>query len=347
MPRTARVLPAGLPARWAGNVESMQIPHRRVGSSGLLVSAVGLGCNNFGRAGAVTEDLTGTRAVIDAALEAGITLFDTADIYGREPGLSETLMGEALRGRRDQVVLATKFGHSGFGAGIVAGSRGSRSYVRRAVEASLTRLQTDWIDLYQLHTPDPHTPIDETLDVLDDLVREGKVRYLGHSNFAGWQIAEADFTARQRHGAPFVSAQNHYSLLRRGAEREVLPAVERFGLGFLPYFPLHNGLLTGKFTRSGGPADSRIMRQRPQLHEQAPWDALEAFQAFADERGITILQATIGWLLSRPALSSVIAGATTPAQVQANAEAAAAWTPTADDLEAIDALFPLVADPAA
>lgn len=325
----------------------MQIPQRRLGSSGLLVSAVGLGCNNFGRAGAVTEDLAGTRAVIDAALDAGITLLDTADIYGREPGLSETLMGEALRGRRDRVVLATKFGHSQVETGIFAGSRGSRSYVRRAVEASLTRLQTDWIDLYQLHTPDPHTPIDETLDVLDDLVREGKVRYLGHSNFAGWQIAEADFAARHRRGTPFVSAQNHYSLLRRGAEREVLPAVERFGLGFLPYFPLHNGLLTGKFTRAGGPADSRIMRQRPQLHEAAPWDALEEFQRFADDRGITMLQATIGWLLSRPALTSVIAGATTPEQVEANAAAAAAWTPTTDDLDAIDALFPLVADPAA
>ncbi|GAA3899074.1 aldo/keto reductase [Microbacterium invictum] len=325
----------------------MDIPQRRLGPSGLLVPAVGLGCNNFGRAGSVTETLEGTTAVIDAALDAGVTFLDTADIYGREPGLSETLMGEALRGRRDQVVLATKFGHSQFGAGIIAGSRGSRSYVRRAVEASLARLQTDWIDLYQLHTPDPGTPIDETLDVLDDLVREGKVRYIGHSNFTGWQIAEADFTARDRRSTAFVSAQNHYSLLRRGAERDVLPAVERFGLGFLPYFPLHNGLLTGKFTRSGGPADSRIMRQRPQLHEDAPWDALEQFQAFCDERGITMLQATIGWLLSRPELTSVIAGATTPAQVQANAAAASAWMPTSDDLDAVDALFPLVPDPAA
>ncbi len=325
----------------------MEIPQRRLGASGLLVSAVGLGCNNFGRAGTVTESLEGTTAVIDAAMDAGVTLLDTADIYGREPGLSETLMGEALRGRRDRVVLATKFGHSAVDVGIFGGARGSRSYVRRAVEASLTRLQTDWIDLYQLHTPDPATPIAETLDVLDDLVREGKIRYIGHSNLAGWQIAEAELTARAAGANAFISAQNHYSLLRRAAEREVLPAVERFGLGFLPYFPLHNGLLTGKFTRSGGPADSRIMRQRPQLHEDAPWDALEAFQVFCDQRGISMLEATIGWLLSRPALTSVIAGATSPAQVEANAAAAGAWTPTAEDLTAIDELFPLVTDPAA
>jgi len=178
------------------------------------------------------------------------------------------------------------------------GSKGSRSYVRRAVEASLTRLQTDWIDLYQLHVPDPATPVEETLDALGDLVREGKVRYIGHSNYAGWQVAEAHFTALMRHSVPFVSAQNHYSLLARGAELDLLPAVERYGVGFLPYFPLHNGLLTGKFTRDAAPADSRIMRQRPHLYRDAPWDALEAFQAFCDERGITMLQATFGWLLA-------------------------------------------------
>lgn len=321
---------------------------RRVGSSGLLVSAVGLGCNNFGRAGTRTETLEGTREVLDAALEAGVTFLDTADMYGKDPGLSETLMGEALRGRRDRVILATKFGHSGRDMGYgVAGSKASRSYVRRAVEASLTRLQTEWIDLYQLHTPDPETPIEETLDVLADLVREGKVRYLGHSNLAGWQIAEAHYVAAERAGVPFVSAQNHYSLLARAAEREVLPAVERFGLGFLPYFPLHNGLLTGKFTRDHAPADTRIMRQRQHVWQEAPWDALEAFQAFCDEHGITMLEATFGWLLARPSLASVIAGATSPEQVRANAAAASAWTPTADDLAAIDALFPLPEDPGA
>lgn len=321
---------------------------RRMGDSGLIVSTAGLGCNNFGRAGSPTETLEGTREVLDAALDAGITLLDTADVYGAEPGLSETLMGQALQGRRDQVVLATKFGHSGMAAaGAFPGAKASRAYVRRAVEASLVRLQTEWIDLYQLHTPDAATPIEETLDVLSDLVREGKVRYLGHSNFAGWQIAEAALVADARRTVPFVSAQNHYSLLARGAEREVLPAAARFGLGFLPYFPLHNGLLTGKFTRTTAPTDTRIMRQRPHIYENAPWDALEAYQAFCDDRGISMLEATFGWLLAQPALASVIAGATSAEQVRANAAAATAWTPSTEELEEIDALFPLPADPAA
>jgi aryl-alcohol dehydrogenase-like predicted oxidoreductase len=318
------------------------VPLRRVGASGLLVSAVGLGCNNFGREGTRTETLEGTRAVLDAAIDAGVTFLDTADMYGGEPGQSETLMGEALRGRRDQVTLATKFGHPGRDMGYPpSGAKGSRSYVRRAVEASLTRLQTDWIDLYQLHVPDDDTPLEETLDALGDLVREGMVRYIGHSNFAGWQIAEGHFAALMRHGVPFVSAQNQYSLLSRGAERDVLRAVERYRLGFFPYFPLHNGLLTGKFTRDVAPADTRIIRQRRHLYDDAPWDALEAFQAFCDGRGITMLEATFGWLLSHPALSSVIAGATTPEQVRANAAAASAWTPSQADLDAIDALFPV------
>ncbi len=324
------------------------LPSRRVGRSGLLVSAVGLGCNNFGRSGTRTETLEGTREVVDAALDAGVTFLDTADMYGKDPGLSETLMGQALQGRRDRVILATKFGHHGRDMGYpVPGSKGSRSYVRRAVEGSLRRLRTDWIDLYQLHTPDPHTAIEETLDVLTDLVREGKVRYIGHSNLAGWQIAEAHYVAAERAGVPFVSAQNHYSLLARAAEREVLPAVERFGLGFLPYFPLHNGLLTGKFTRDHAPADTRIMRQRQHVWRDAPWDAVDAYRAFCDERGITMLEATFGWLLSQPTLSSVIAGATSAEQVRANAAAATAWTPTADDLAAIDELFPLPEDPGA
>lgn len=324
------------------------VPLRRVGASGLLVSSVGLGCNNFGRPGTRTETLEGTREVLDAAIDAGVTFLDTADMYGAEPGLSESLMGEALRGRRDHVTLATKFGHSGRDMGYgVAAAKASRTYVRRAVEASLRRLQTEWIDLYQLHTPDPQTPIEETLDVLGDLVREGKVRYIGHSNLAGWQIAEAHYVAAERAGVPFVSAQNHYSLLARAAEREVLPAVERFGLGFLPYFPLHNGLLTGKFTREEAPADTRIMRQRRHVWEQAPWDALDAYRAFCDERGITMLEATFGWLLARDPLASVIAGATSPEQVRANAAAASAWSPTAAELETIDALFPLPEDPGA
>jgi len=323
---------------------SSVLPLRAVGRSGLRVSAVGLGCNNFGRAGTATETLDGTRAVLDAAIDAGVTFLDTADMYGREFGLSETLMGEALEGRRDQVVLATKFGHADFAPAVTGGSKGSRAHVRRAVEDSLRRLRTDWIDLYQLHTPDPSTPIEETLDALADLVREGKVRYIGHSNFSGWRIAEAEHAAD---GVRFVSAQNQYSLLARAAEREVLPAAARYGLGFLPFFPLHNGLLTGKFTRDGGPEGSRIMRQRPHLWRDAPWDALERYQAFCDARGITMLEATFAWFLANLLVASVIAGATSAEQVRANAAAATAWTPSAEDLAEIDGILPLPADPAA
>lgn len=320
------------------------LPLRPVGRSGLRVSAVGLGCNNFGRAGTATETLAGTRDVLDAAIDAGVTFLDTADIYGRSFGLSETLMGEALEGRRDRVVLATKFGHADFAPSIAGGAKGSRAHIRRAVEDSLRRLRTDWIDLYQLHTPDPETPIDETLDALADLVREGKVRYVGHSNFSGWQIAEADAAAS---GLRFVSAQNQYSLLARAAEREVLPAARRFGLGILPFFPLHNGLLTGKFTRDGGPDDSRIMRQRPHLWRDAPWDALERYQDFCDARGISMLEATFGWFFANPVVSSVIAGATSAAQVRANAAAATAWSPSAADITELDGILSLPADPAA
>jgi aryl-alcohol dehydrogenase-like predicted oxidoreductase len=317
-----------------------EIAYRTLGPSGLVVSTVGLGCNNFGRAGTASETQEGTDAVIDAALDAGVTFFDTADIYGRQPGLSETLMGNALKGKRDRIVLATKFGMDMQGLnGPDWGARGSRRYVRRAVESSLGRLQTDWIDLYQLHTPDAHTPIEETLDVLDDLIAEGKVRYIGHSNLAGWQIADAQYQA-VLHGHPrFVSAQNEYNLVRRGAEREVLPAVNAYGLGFLPFFPLHNGLFTGKFTRAGGPADSRIVRQRPQILETAPWDAMDAYQRSCDERGISMLAATFGWLLAQPGLTSVIAGATRPEQVAANAQAGTAWEPTRADIAEISALF--------
>lgn len=320
---------------------------RRVGASGLLVSSTGLGCNNFGRPGTATETLDGTQTVIDAAIANGVTFFDTADMYGKDPGLSESLMGEALQGRRDRIVLATKFGHErDMGYDFPAG-RGSRRYVRRAVEESLRRLRTEWIDLYQLHLPDSATPIAETIDALDELVREGKIRYYGHSNFPGWQVAEAELTSQLRSTGRFVSAQNHYSLLARAAEREVMPAVERYGLGFFPYFPLQNGLLTGKFTRAGGPEGSRIMSTRRHVWENAPWDALDAYMDFCADRGITMLEATFGWLLARPTVSSVIAGATSAAQIEANAKAAVSWTPTADDLASIDKIFPLPADPGA
>lgn len=316
------------------------IEYRALGASGLHVSTIGLGCNNFGRTGTATETQEGTDSVVHAAIDAGVTFFDTADIYGAERGLSETLMGRSLRGRRHEIVLATKFGMDMAGAnGPDWGVRGSRRYIRLAVEASLRRLQTDWIDLYQLHRPDPGTPIEETLAALDELIAEGKVRYIGHSNLAGWQIADAEYTARL-HGHPrFISAQNEYSLLVRDVEREVLPAVRAYGLGFLPFFPLYNGLFTGKFSREGGPSDSRIMMIRKHLLDDAPWHVMERYQAFCDERGITMLEATFGWLLAQPNLTSVIAGATRAEQIRQNTAAATSWSPTAEDASAISELF--------
>lgn len=314
--------------------------YRSLGRSGLRVSTVGLGGNNFGRTDTATETQEGTDAVVGAAFDVGITFIDTADTYGREYGLSEALLGNALRGNRDRVVIATKFGHARMDSPIPAwGARGSRRYVRMAIEGSLRRLQTDWIDLYQLHTPDPTTPIEETVAALDDLVREGKVRYIGHSNLAGWQIAEAEFVARELGANRFISAQNEYNLLARGAEAEVLPAVRRYGLGFLPFFPLQNGLLTGKFTRDDAPSDSRIMRQRRYIVDDAPWDVLDQYRSFAQERGITMLEATFGWMLAQPALASVIAGATRPEQVRQNAEAGGRWKPTPEEVARISELF--------
>ncbi|MFB9850653.1 aldo/keto reductase [Micromonospora andamanensis] len=312
--------------------------YRRLGDSGLVVSVVGIGCNNFGR----KLDLDGTRAVVDAALDAGINFFDSADIYGEPHGASEAQLGAALKGRRDDVVLATKFGMSMAGSnGRDFGVRGSRRYVIRAVEASLRRLDTDYIDLYQFHEPDPGTPIEETLSALDDLVRAGKVRYLGNSNFSGWQIADADWTAKTRGFTRFVSAQNHYSLLNRDAEIEVLPACDRFGLGMLPFFPLANGLLTGKYKRGEAPpAGSRLAGggRYAQRLAAADWDTIEGIEAYAAERGVPMLHVAIGGLAAQPAVTSVIAGATTPEQVRANAEAGA-WHPTEDDLKALRAVL--------
>jgi aryl-alcohol dehydrogenase-like predicted oxidoreductase len=219
------------------------------------------------------------------------------------------------------------------------GARGSRRYIRIAVEASLRRLRTDWIDLYQLHQPDPLTPIAETLATLDDLITEGKVRYIGHSNLAGWQIAEAEYVAQLHGHAQFISAQDEYSLLVRDVEKEVLPAVREYGLGFLPYFPLYNGLFTGKFNRGGGPNDSRIMHTRPHLLDNAPWDLIESYERFCAERGVTMLEATFGWLLAQPGLTSVIAGATRPEQILQNAQAASAWEPSAAEIAKISEIF--------
>lgn len=317
-----------------------EIEYRNLGRSGLVVSTIGLGCNNFGRSKTPTETQEGTDAVVHAAIDAGVTLFDTADIYGAERGLSETLMGNSLRGRRCDIVLATKFGMDMAGSnGPDWNARGSRRYIRLAVEASLRRLQTDWIDLYQLHQPDPLTPIEETIAALDDLITEGKVRYIGHSNLAGWQIAEAEYVARLHGHTRFVSAQDEYSLLARGVEDEVLPAVRAFGLGFLPYFPLYNGLFTGKFNRDGGPADSRIMHTRPHILQNAPWDRLERYESFCAERDVSMLEATFAWLLAQPGLTSVIAGATKPEQIVQNVAAVTAWTPSDADIDQISAIF--------
>jgi 1-deoxyxylulose-5-phosphate synthase len=316
--------------------------YRRVGHSGLTVSVTGLGCNNLGRADTVTETAEGAAAVVHAAIDAGVTLFDTADTYGKVPGLSEELLGKALRGRRDDVVVATKFGMDARGAnGPDWDARGSRRYIVQAAEASLRRLNTDWIDLYQFHTPDPLTPIEETLAALDDLVASGKVRYIGHSNRAGWQIAEAEFTAQLGGYTRFISAQNHYNLLDRRAELEVTPAAEAYGLGVLPYFPLANGLLTGKYKGGKAPEGSRLSRVRTHMLEDADWEQLGKFSAFAEERGLTELQVAFSWLAAQPAVCSVIAGATRPEQIRENATAVC-WVPTGAELAELDSIFPPV-----
>ena len=314
---------------------------RPLGSSPIRVSVVGLGCNNLGRSGTHTERQEGATEVVLAALDAGVSFFDTADIYGKEFGLSERMLGVALRGRRDEAVIGTKFGHVDYRPAAEGLPRGSRAYVRIAAEQSLERLGIDRIDLYQLHTPDPQTPIEETLGALDELVREGKVRVIGHSNFSGDQARHAEAAAEELGTARFVSAQNEYNLLARAAERDILPAAQELGLAFLPFFPLANGLFTGKFTRTERPADTRISRQRPHVADDAPWDAMEAYAAYCADRGVTMLEATFGWLLARPALASVIAGATRVEQVRANAVAGSAWRPTPEEVAVIDALFPL------
>ncbi len=313
---------------------------RHLGESGLVVSAVGLGCNNLGRPGTAAESLAGSRALIAAAVDAGINLFDVADVYGAPRGRSEELLGQALSGRRDNAVIATKFGVDMQGAnGPDFGARGSRRYVKRAVEASLRRLGTDWIDLYQLHRADPNTPLEETLGALDDLVREGLIRYAGVCNLAGWQVADAVWLARTNRQAGVIAAENHYSLLEREAERDIIPACERFGLGMLPYFPLANGLLTGKYHRDEDPPSNARLAGRTRLLADAPWDRIEKLRAFAEERGIAMATVAIGWLLAQKTVGSVIAGATTPDQVVVNASAPQ-WHPTADDLVALDEICP-------
>jgi aryl-alcohol dehydrogenase-like predicted oxidoreductase len=295
---------------------------RRRALGTLEVSVVGLGCNNFG--GRV--DQAGTTAVVDAALDAGVTFFDTADIYGR--GQSEAYLGVALRDRRDRVVLATKFGKP---MGDGAERRGSRDYVRRALEASLERLQTGHVDLYQHHEEDPDTPLEETVAALDELVREGKIRAYGTSNYTAARIERGAELAT----GPYVSEQSEYSWLRRDAERELLPTCERLGIGFIPYFPLASGLLTGKYRRGQPPPEGTRLHGR-QISD-ADYDRVEAHERFAAERGVALLDVAIGGLLAQRPVVSVIAGATKPEQVRANAKAGE-WEPSAPELEALRAL---------
>ncbi|MCD4526488.1 aldo/keto reductase [Nocardioides sp. cx-173] len=309
--------------------------YRPLGDSGLMVSAVGIGCNAFSR----RVELAGVRDILAAARDTGITLLDTADTYGDPPGGSESLLGEALAGQRDHFVVATKFGMDMRGEyGEDHGARASRRYVRRAVEGSLRRLRFDHIDLYQLHVPDEVTPIEETLTVLTDLVHEGKIGYLGCSNLDAWQVADADWTSRSAGLERFVSVQNRYSLLDRSIEEEVVPACEHFGLGILPFFPLEYGLLTGKYRRGqSAPAGSRadLDPARAQWLAEADWDRIEAVTAYAEARDLSLLDVAIAGLAAQPAVSSVIAGATSGDQVRLNA-AALRWVPSEADLVELD-----------
>ncbi len=313
--------------------------YRRLGNSGLQVSLAGLGTNNFG----MRLDYEQSAAVVEAALDAGINFFDTADIYGG--GRSEEYLGRALGSRREDVLIATKFampvGDGPFTRG------GSRHYIERAVAASLARLGTDYIDVYQMHQPDPDTPIEETLEALSDLVHRGVVRYIGHSNFNGWQIANADWVSRSRGLARFVSAQNEWSLLQRKVEAEVMPACREFGLGQLPFFPLASGFLTGKYRRGEPlPEGTRLAAWQQAmparidaLTADSNFDLLEALERYAAERGRTILDLALSWLASDPAVSSVIAGATKPEQIEANVASTLAWQLSAEEFAELDAIL--------
>ncbi len=303
---------------------------RPVGGGVLHLTVVGIGCNNFGG----RLDAEGTARVVHAALDAGITLFDTADLYSA--GRSEEMLGAALKGRRNDAVIATKFGHFANGPGR---SGASRAWIRTAIEDSLRRLGTDWIDLYQVHEPDPATPVEETLETLTELVSEGKIRAAGSSNVLGWQVADDDWTARTRGLTRFVTAQNRYSLLDRSVEEDVIPACERFDVGMIPYSPLGNGLLTGKHRRGHEPLPGTRLAQSSEA--AARWftdrnfDIVEGIAGFARDRGVSLLDVAIGGLAAQPQVVSVIAGAMTPEQVKANA-AAGRWRPSASDLEELD-----------
>ena len=308
---------------------------RNLGASGLRVSVVGFGTNNLGG----RLDAAATNLVVNAAVDAGITLFDTADRYPMEnPGRSEELLGAALGNRRDEVLIATKFGLPLDKTGRREGA--SRRYIMSAVDASLQRLNTDRIDLYQIHTYDPSTPIEETMCALDDLVTQGKVRYIGCSNFAAWQITDAQWTAKHLGRTRFISAQDHYSLLERSIDAELMPAIGAMGMGMLPFFPLASGLLSGKYRNGARPAGTRVETAKALMNSfmtEANLATVDKLDAFATKRGHTILELAFSWLLARPGVACVIAGASNPEQIAQNVSAAA-WTLTPDDLAEIDAI---------
>jgi aryl-alcohol dehydrogenase-like predicted oxidoreductase len=310
------------------------VEERNLGRSGLRVSAIGLGCNNFG--GRI--DLAMTERVVNRALDLGITFFDASDTYGDPPGSAETCLGRILGPRRQDIVLASKFARPMDRSGRREGA--SRRYIVEAVEASLRRLDTDWIDLYQQHRPDPLTPIEETLRALDDLVHQGKVRYLGSSTLPAWQVVEAQWTSRHCGLNRFVSCQEEYNLLQRRLDDELLQALEAYGLGLIPFRPLADGLLTGKYRRGGPPpAGSRLAsmpRAAGRYANEAIWERIERLEAFAEEHGHNLLALAFGWLLARPAVASVIAGATSPEQVEENVRAAAEWCLTTAEMQEID-----------
>jgi len=312
------------------------VEQRNLGKSGLRVSAVGLGCNNFGG----RTDFAATQRVVHKALDLGVTFFDESDTYGDPRGNSESYLGQILGERRKDIVLATKFARPMDGSGRFEGA--SRRYIMAEVEASLRRLRTDWIDLYQQHQPDPLTPIEETLRALDDLVRQSKVRYIGSSTLPTWQVVEAQWTARHHNLHHFVSCQEEYSLLARGLDDDMMPALEAYGLGLIPFRPLADGLLTGKYRRGAAlPAGTRLgstPRTAARYTNEAVWTVIERLEGFAAEHGYGLLDLAFGWLLSRPAVASVIAGATTPEQVEANVHAAGKWRLTPDELQEIDRL---------
>ena len=307
--------------------------YRNLGNSGLQVSIVGIGCNNFG----MRMDLEATRAVVDKAIDSGINLFDTADVYGGQ-GKSEEFLGEVLGNRRQDVVIASKFAMR-MGEGPMK-SGGSRRYIMSAVEASLRRLKTDYIDLYQMHAPDPTTPIEETMQALDDLVRACKVRYIGHSNFTGWMTAEAHYIAKHHNLTPFISAQNQYSLLDRSIEKELVPACKKFGVGILPFFPLASGLLTGKYRRGEAAPEGTRLAAGPfgaRMLTDQNFDRVEKLTDFAQQHGHTILDLAMSWLATKPEIGSVIAGATKPEQVESNI-AAASWKLSPEEMAAVETL---------